>query len=267
MRPPCLLHRRHVPGLARCVRSGLLVPMWGLLLCCGCSGPAKTDTIAGPGDASSYQRDIARFQTDPRAFLQAVRQRCDRLDHYTVVFVRQERLGLFFKSLSKPEHIKASFRARPLSIRFEWLDQDSQATEAVYVEGRNDNRLLLRPRQGFLGSPPSVAKVAIEDPVRWGQARNLITEFGLAHIMARTLDALARADHEGGPTITHKGMVDVEETGVHAHLIEIHYPRTSAFPNPIQQLFIDADTGLLAGTKLFLPDGSLDMVYLFARPQ
>ena len=69
-----------------------------------------------------------------------------RVSDYTVVFRKQERLD----GKLLPEETTLLKFQKPLKVYMKWIEDPSKGTEALYVDGSNDNKLLVR-RGGLLG--------------------------------------------------------------------------------------------------------------------
>jgi len=246
--------------------SNSIVPIAGLVLAWM---PACTVVESGPRFRPLRQahglaaRDVTHLREDPVAFLQATLQRSRRLHQYELTFLRRERLGLLIKALQPLERMRVKFRDEPFSVRFVWLDESSPYAESLYVQGANNDRLLVRERKGLLGGPPAIRAYDVRDPVRWQKAKNLVTDFGLTRMLERTLAKLREAEAAGGAEVQYQGLVHLDLIDRDVHHIQIHYPAAKGFAHRKQDLFIDAATGLPAGSYLWLPDGQLDAMYLY----
>jgi len=252
----------------RCAR--FVVPVIGLaLLIGGCAGHAVGVTAVKLNGASATGKhgskglpapvaDIRR--TDPLAYLRQVEERAARLQQYRLTFWRQERLGLAPR-LGELERITVDYRKSPFSVKFVWLDDDSEYTQVVYVHGKNDNKVVLLPRRGLFGLKPAPGRFRPEDAVAFGKSRNVITDFGLHRMIQRTLKRIADAVSHGGAKLRYVGLELLE--GRPAHRFELQYPKADIYPNKRQDLYVDAQTELPLGTYLWLPNGDLDALYLY----
>lgn len=241
----------------------------GWLIACtlgtvGCSSSAmfRKDVKRLDNVPDRYQTDARKIKSEPVHYLKELRRRCQTLEEYTLVFYRQERLGGTLKPM---ENMNAWYRKNPFSVKFEWKDPDADYYEAVYVQGENDNKLVVRERKGMLFFPPQIRKLNPQLTVAVKKSKNPITDFGLARLMERTLGPIE--DLEIGPRITYeyKGVVSLDTTGQNVHHLRIHRPVSDTWTHARQDLFIDAETLLPAGTDLWLPNEQLDARYRYAR--
>ncbi|MEE8168968.1 MAG: DUF1571 domain-containing protein [Phycisphaerae bacterium] len=248
----------HLPterGAAPARRFGF----WVLSLVCAGCGSASVELKIGEvrDDPAALE---ASLRSDPMSHLSHAEQLAGKLTHYRLTFYRQERLGLI-PQLRPRERIAATFRVEPFSVKFVWLDEDSEYCEALFVRGAHDDRVLLLPRRGLFGMAPSVGRYPPELGVTFHKARNSITEFGLQRMIFRTIKRIENAEANGGVTVRYVGRRDVEDVPVYH--IEILYPPDDPWPNNRQDLFLDVETGLPVGTSLWLPDDQLDATYLY----
>ncbi len=244
------------PYLAPCI----LIAAYAVAGCASNHGQAPKRADDQP---TRYAAEGVKIAADPVAYLRELLARCDRLEHYRLTFYRQERLGLFGR-LGPIEVIRAAFRKDPFSVKFEWDDSRCDFYESVYVAGRNDDKLLVRERHGFLGSRPRVRIVNLDDPVKWGKAKNPVTSFGLAQVSALTLEPFDDPEVAATTAITYDGIVNLDAIDRPAHRLTIQRRPGGAIKYAHQDFYIDADTLLPAGTDLWLPNGLLDVRYRYA---
>jgi len=252
-------------GGASARRLSLFAALTLLLAVAGCGG--KTE-VKGPTRLTKTEarhvQEGRRIEADPVAYLRDLCARCEALPQYRVTFHRQERLGTLVRQLGRMEQIRAAYRKSPLSIKFEWDSPDADYYESVYVEGRDDSKLIVRERRGVFPFPAQVRVIDPALPVKVGRSRNPITDFGLGRIARRILTVLDAPDLAGRIKITYGGMVDLEPLHRPAHHLHIEQPAMPNYPHTKRDFYIDAETLLPAGTDLYLPDGDLDARYRYA---
>lgn len=244
----------------------LLVGVFGLLPA-GCAGPVQVirapRRIETPGER--YARQGERIAENPLAFLREVAQRTAKLDEYRLTFYRQERLGLP-PQLGPMEEIQAAFRRKPFSVKFEWESKDMPYYESVYVEGENENQLLIRERKGLLPFlPPTVRSIDVMLPVKLGKSKNPITDFGLERMVQRTLLPFEDPEVARQSTTAYEGVVNLEPMNRPAYHIRITRPKLPGLNYTRQDLYFDAQTLLPAGTDLYLPNDVLGSRYRYAN--
>ena len=242
-----------------------LVSMAWIMAVCGCAAATAPELKTTSKPTNTGSDNVPLVEQDPVAFLRECLERSRQIQEYTLLLYRQERLGLI-PQLQPPEYIRVVYRAAPLSIKMVWTEpDDSEVVESLYVEGKHDNRLLIMPRRGLLGLPPTLGRYRLEDPVVWGKAKRKITEFGLTRMIERTLEAIDRADPQQAATVTYLGIKQLEQLDQAVHHLDIRYPPGSGARHTRQDLFVGAETRLAAGTLLWLTGDVLDAAYLYSQ--
>lgn len=230
----------------------VLVVTSATLFATGCGGPAGIGEIPKADVTDpSLEAIMRRIESDPIAFLKQSLAETRTLKTFRMTFERQARLGLF-KTLKPAENMVAEFREEPYSVRFTWLDEESEYAQCVYVEGKNDNRVALLPRSGFLGGPPSVANYPIHFAVLFHKARNPITDFGPRRMMERTLDRIEKARSHGDVSIGLDGVKRVGQDREPCFHVKIVYPPGDQYPCKLHDLYISTQTHLPMATYLWL---------------
>jgi len=210
-----------------------------------------------------HTKDSADMNADPVGFLRELYGRTDALGQYRLTFSREERFG-FLPKLGSMEKILVAFRKAPFSVKFEWDDPESDYFECIYIDGKNECKLVVRERKGLLGFAPQVRAVNVMDPVTFGRSKNPITDFGLAQIVRRTLFPFDDPEVAKVTTIRYEDIVDLEPTKRPSHHLCITCPPMEAFRYTRRDFYVDAQTLLPAGTDLYTADGKLDASYRYA---
>jgi hypothetical protein len=239
------------------------------------AGCGPKPTVAMPSQSIEVQGlDEARkrIQADPMAFLRETLTRTRELRYFTAHFQRQERLRFGLLSELKPlENIFAEYRDERFSVRFTWEDENSEYLQCVYVEGRHDNKILLLPRRGWFGLPPSVGRYAPEMGVIWGKTRNPITDFGPRRMMERTLARIEKAGRQGEVAIKLLPPTEIGPAKEPCFHLELRYPPSDEFSNKLQDLYIHTQSLLPVATYLWLPgkpertEATLDALYTYGQ--
>lgn len=236
-----------------------------ILLLAGCRGhPSGIEPQPGPVQGLPAAEADARAEAvrrDPAGYLQRVAYKCQGLGQCTLVFTRYERRGLF-QQLYGPEHMRCWFRRRPFSVRMQWLDKDSKYLEMAYVGGQYDNKVRFVTRRWSPGllPPPGANEVDLLAPVRWGESKQALTDFGLERLMERTLNSFRSAGRD--VLLTYEGLRQLPAGGPTVHHLHLEYPATR-YKVPVQELYVDVATDLPAGTLLKRASGQLDAGYFY----
>ncbi|HVP12482.1 MAG TPA: DUF1571 domain-containing protein [Phycisphaerae bacterium] len=257
------------------IRRGMLWMPLGVCLASlvlqsvGCGPPPISKVEVVP--IAGYDQEIAkRIQLEPIVFLDESLAETRKLDQYTTDFCRQERLGVL-NQLRPMEHIRAEYRADPLSIRFTWQDRDSEFRQCAYVEGTNEDKVALLPRAGVLGLPPSIERYPPTWAVLFSKSKFPLTDFGPRRLMEKTLDRIRKAEPFGKVRITLKEPAEIGPAKEPCFHLEIRYPQGDQFQTKLQDLYIHTQTRLPVATFLWLPgkeercSETLDAMYQYAN--
>jgi len=234
----------------------------------GCAKPEVS--IPAGARIEGYDALARQIAADPMAFLQECFVATKALDAFTTHFQRQERLGIL-RELRPMENITAEYRNRPFSVRFTWRDEKSEYRQAAYVQGREDNKVLLLPRKGALGLPPTVQRFPVSFAVLFQKARNPITDFGPRRMMERTIDRIVKAKAIGDVSIQLRDATEIGPSKEPCFHFEIRYPPKDEFPCKLQDLYVHTRTRLPVATYLWLPgreertDETLDGMYVYSN--
>lgn len=250
----------------RGARVMLWLAAWGAGgLAFGCARAERAMVTALPETTAAVAANGAPFaaEEDILAYLHRVHENTKRLEQYTVVLTRQERRGFgLLRRLHDPEEIHCWYRRTPLSVRFVWADPEVKYGESVYVRGEQRDRVRFSPRWWPFWPRPEIVRVGLMTPVVWGEARYPVDEFGLEFLIRRTLLYVEQA--EGRAEVEWLGTVPTPGQGRPAHRLRILYP-AEQHAAPIQELLIDVERVLPAGTYSYFEDGRLDTSYVYTQ--
>jgi hypothetical protein len=217
-----------------------------------------------------YDSVHKRISADPVAFLKESLTRTREIKEFQTTFLRQERLGVF-KELAPQETILADYRDEPFSVRFTWQGDDSEFAQCVYVNGKDDNKVVLLPRKGLLGMPPAVQKFPPKMAVDWKKARNPITDFGPRRMLERVLDGIQQSKKSGGVKITLRSPTEIGPAKEQCYHLELRYPKAPDISVSLQDVYINAKSLVPVGTYLWhegreeRSDETLDAMYLYTQ--
>lgn len=139
-----------------------------------------------------------------------------RTDNYTAEMHIQE---LIDGKLSEPEIMSLKFK-KPRMIYMKWVKGDRQGTEILFVEGRNKNRIRVRPA-GLIGI--FAYNIAPDSSLAMKHNRHPIFHTGLEYLMATVADNVRRGIKNGECTVFDRGELVV--FGRKAHRIEGILPK------------------------------------------
>jgi hypothetical protein len=227
--------------------AGLAGLPWAGLVQLGAGGLAESEPLPDP---------------DPVAFLEKCLRRYDReVKGYSLIMQKQERVA---GTLKPKEVVEVHFREKPFSVFMKWLAGARKAQAALYVEGENDNQILVRPT-GFAGFLVSVVKRPLDHPDVKASGRYGIEEFGLQKGTERTLGPWQAARARGQLHVAYEGVYRLAETGgrpcYKLHRTRYERPEDDGITDLV--LYIDMETWLQTGSVLRGEGGRLIGEYYF----
>lgn len=125
--------------------------------------------------------------TSMRAALATARSRARELTSYTAILEMQEEVN---GSLRAMDSIQFKLRQQPFSVYMRWTDTNQ---EALFVRGRNEDRLLAKPASG-LASLKRLWRLDPESRMAKQSCRYAITESGMENLVNRCDDFYAARD-------------------------------------------------------------------------
>jgi len=199
--------------------------------------------------------------SDPIAFLQNCVRHYDRtVQGYRLVMRKKERIG---NKEHPAELVEVCFREQPYSVYLNWLEGARRAQKALYVEGENDGKILVRPTfgarlVGYVRRDPDS-----EDARQSG--RYSMKEYGLKKAMLRLLGSWEAAKKDGALHVELLGEQKPEETGGRACWVlkRSRYKRPERDGVTETTVYIDKETWLLVGSTLRGEGGRLVADYWF----
>jgi len=114
----------------------------------------------------------------------------DKTESYTAVFHKQERV----KGWLKTEEIVYLKFKKPFKVYMKWVEDPGKGREILYIDGSNDNRILLRD-PGFLGVV--IMNLRPQGHIAMKGSRHPITDVGLEYLVKMFGDNLRRGLRSG----------------------------------------------------------------------
>jgi hypothetical protein len=162
------------------------------------------------------------------------------LQDYTCTFIKRERVD---GRLQEQEVMYAKVRHQPYSVYLQFLaPSDKKGQEALYVEGRNQGRLLAHPvgwQQAFVGT----LSLAPNDPQAMAGNLHPITDFGVRRLLEPYRNALVNESRYGE---INARIIPGAQVGDRACVcIELSHPiRRAEFKFHLTRLYVDAELNL-----------------------
>src|SRR6516162_609713 len=147
---------------------------------------------------------------DPVVFLENCIRYYDRDIHgYHLVMQKQERvpgrLPIEKRKLQKKEVIEVDFQDKPHSVFMHWLEGERLTDRCLYVEGENDNMILVHPA-GLAGKFVTFVKRKVDGPEAQESGRYTLNMFGIKNGTLRTLSFAKKAKEKGRLNMDYLGV-------------------------------------------------------------
>lgn len=156
-------------------------------------GLAAAQGLVPAHDAAGLER-LAK--TDQIAFLQyCLDNYRGKYADYTSVFTKQERIN---GVLGKEQKTSVRFREAPFSVAMTWLTNPPMGDRILYVEGRNNNEMRVRPTSAFLQAllPGGVSRKPQCDDAKKASLRT-VDLFGFERLLKSLLDVYQEGKRNG----------------------------------------------------------------------
>ena len=226
---------------------------------------SAASTYVDDGRTLPEEATFARLAKDnPVKFLDACLRRYNREIHgYSGVLRKQERLNC---KLQAVEVIDYWFEEEPYSVMMKWKDGARLASASLYVEGRDNDKMLVLPV--LLRWSGRLVEQDPDGSMAHNCARYTIREFSVRQGTERTVKAWRAAQEKGTLRVEYCGVQPIPElNGRKCHLLK----RTCDPPEEEGlvhlEVMIDAETWLQTGSRLVDGDGNLIASYFFPELQ
>ena len=214
----------------------LSLPMLAVLtLLIGCANPKPQITTDPNAELPDDSPLAAQARKDPIALLEKCRSHAEaNYFDYTCTFIKQERVN---RTVLPKQTIDVAFRREPFSVGFKWLENPPRADRLLYVAGRWDNQMLVRP-SGALAR--MVVPTAARDPQgaeAMEQTLRPVTRFGFLRGLQSLLDVYRQARQAGDLETGYGGRVELN--GRPAVVLIRTLPDKNDYPAHVTRTYID----------------------------
>ena len=247
--------------LTMCLAMCLLFALsMGLLM----AAPRREPSAQGSAPTSATASPEPLPAADALAFLEKCLERYDQtgIRGYHLIFQKQERLN---GTLQPTEVTEVFFRAKPYSVFMRWLKGARKTDKVLYVEGQNDDKVLVHPT----GVAGMFVKYVTRDPEgseAREEGRYSVKTFGLKNTLERTLRDWKTAQKKGAQT-AYLGVRKVREAGDRlCYTLRQTSPVPDAAGISDAMVYIDKETWFQIGTVL-KGDGKLMGDYYYREIQ
>jgi hypothetical protein len=256
------------PSIGGFQMRGLLYLSLGMLFACS---PTDADTEEKPkppqvetpkGWQQPDNATMAQLAAkDPIAFLENCVRRYDRdVQGFKLRFYKRERID---GKMNGAEEIDVCFRDKPHSVLMRWVEGARKAKAALYVEGENEGKVLVKP--AGLASVAGIVKRDVEGSDAKKSGRYTMKQFGLKNATLRALNSWKTAKADDGLHVELLGEEKVKDAGDKTCWVL----KRSKYKKPENDgvvettLYIDKETWLQVGSVVRGEDGKLIGEYYF----
>jgi outer membrane lipoprotein-sorting protein len=164
-----------------------------------------------PGAKAEEKIDLERWIMEAESILAQV-------ESYTAIFHKQERVKGWLKTR---ETVYLKFK-KPFKVYMKWIEDPGKGREILYVDGWNNNRILLRD-PGFMGVV--IMNLRPQGSIAMKGSRHPITEVGLEHLVKMLKGNIKRGLQSG--ELEYRRGKEERVYGRRIQSLEVIFPRDS----------------------------------------
>ncbi len=245
-------------GLAKTVLL-LCLTVLSCLAIIGCQAQATKapNKITPPAAAAAPPSLEELARTDHIALL----EKC--LDHYrknyhayTCVFRKQERLD---GTLRSEQEVAVRFREEPFSVAMKWLENAPAADRLLYVEGKYDGKMIVRP-SFVLARGLTIRKDPEAQDVMKKTLRP-VTRFGFKRGLIHLIKIYRQARQGGELDARFEGYAQLD--GRTVLLLKRILPDKPEYPAPVTEIYVDPQRLVPLCIRAYETDGTLQANYVY----
>jgi len=262
-----------LPRYLRPTNARLRLAVGGVLAALFCIQCTRSDALRGGSLVQAVTGDSARqaspqrlhelerlARTDHIALLKLAREHYRK--HYrdfTCTFIKQERIN---GQLRPEQHIAVKFLERPFSVAMRWTRNAPIGDRVLYVQGRYNGQMLVRPKAKLLRA--LVGGAARRDPEgRDVMANTLrpVTMFGFGRLMDSLLEVYELAASRGELVCRFLGYREMD--GRRVLVLERVLPARKDYPAKRTVWYLDVERLVPLGLEGYDWDGQLVCSYAY----
>ncbi len=178
---------------------------------------------------------------------------------YTCTFVKQERIN---GQLRPEEWIKVKYMDRPFSVAMEWVRNAPTGDRVLYVEGRNNGNMLIRPKVGlFRALVGGAVDRKPDSPEVMANTLRPVTMFGFRRSLESLLDIYELSDRRGEGNNRFEGYREV--AGRRTLVLERTLPLRKDYPAKLTIWYLDVEHLVPLALKGYDWDDQLICSYVY----
>lgn len=170
----------------------------------------------------------------PMSLIEQCQRNFEAVNDYTAVFIKHQRIR---GRLRKPETIFVKFK-KPFALYMKWIKTPDEGKEVIYVDGKNDNKLLAHAG-GILNWITPPLHLRPESPLAMSGNLKPITQAGLGAAVESLLRVCQEAEKAGDLGIICKGKINFE--GREVFVVERYLPEGKGYPHSRTVVYVDQE--------------------------
>ncbi len=176
---------------------------------------------------------------------------------YSCTLIKQERLN---GNLGKEQWIDVKFLDEPYSVSLNFTKNAPIGERVLYVEGKNDNQMLVKPK-GFLFTLVGTVKRQPDGPQAMRNTLRPVNMFGFARGLASLIKVYRQAEDEGDLKTSFGGFAEV--AGRKTVVLIRHLPPKNDYPAARTLVYVDLEYLLPICIEGYNWDEELSCRYLY----
>jgi hypothetical protein len=170
-----------------------------------------------------------------------------KIADYRATFKKTERV----ENKTIEQSMALKIRHKPFSVYLRYLAGKEKGREVLYVEGANDNQLLVRER-GLLASLAGTVKLKVDDPQVREENRYPITQIGLRGILDRSIANWKSEQTTDPKNIQVKFLANSKVESMNCEAIEVVRKQPGPkFPYSLTRVYFDKQSKLPIGAEQY----------------
>jgi hypothetical protein len=259
-------------------RARVLVGLFLIALYCQCTqivttnheAPPQTIVISGEQIDSTLSESVQHLLDLANQDHVALLEYCQRhieanYRDFTCTLIKQERLG---SRLDKEQTVEAKFMQKPYSVAMHWVKNAPIADRSIYVEGKWNNQMMVRPAGILAFAGPQMRKPDDKDVMK--NTLRPINQFGFLCSLESLIEVYVQAKKKGdlaceigltGPD--GQQSVFAEVAGRKTIVLIRTLPAREDYPAKRTEIYIDVDSLVPVLVRGYNWDDQLSSSYLF----
>jgi len=178
---------------------------------------------------------------------------------FTCIFSKEERIN----GIAKPEQvIEVKHMVSPFSVAMAWIKNPPIGDRVLYVEGKNDNQMMVRPKSPLFQALTGGAVLRKPDgPEAMRNTLRPVSMFGFGRGMESLLEVYKEAKSQGDLTTAFGGFADV--AGQKCVVLIRYLPAKNDYPAYKTLIYVDVDHLIPVCIEAYDWDENLQCRYMY----